>query len=507
MVTIPLVGLAANDPVPGNYVAVNFAQGPASSGQSNYSVVLLANKLSTGTAGVDGYIYGPDTIVPMQSTADAVALFGVGSEAARMVSAFLSVNQVSSLYVAPVSESSGSKATLAIAISGTATSNGTVRVFTPDGPIDTGFVSGDTAAAVGANMVINLNSDQNLPFVASGTATVTLTAKQKGLRGNWLRSSAVVLPGATGITVTPNQQTFFSGGTTADSNAAVLAFLANSGVRYYYQVSAAEDATQFGALASQINTLAAPIPGVRQRCIAGSVDSIGNVITIATGVNGARAEIAWSQNCDIPPAEIAANVAAVYSLEETALGGDYSLNFDGFGLSATTQGFWKVPAPIDGTSPSRTTIKSALNNGVTPIGAVRPGVSYLVKRITTRSLNGAVNDYRIRDSHKVTVCDVFADDLLSRANAQFGGKVIGNDPAQGQKPPGPSVVTPRLFKSMITQLLSEYGNNNLIENVPQTVAAVDVVRESSPSTRLSARIPLDVVDVLDQTATNLNQIG
>lgn len=507
--TIPLVGLAANDPVPGNYIAVNFAQGPSSGGTGEYSAVLLGNMLSTGAAQADGYIYGPDTETQLATEEDAVNLFGRGSELHLMWKAFVAVNKSTSVYAVAVTESAGSQATGTITITAGSdvTAPGTIRVTIGTTVIDTGIATGDTDDEVATAVAASINVVSNLPVTAAAsTNTVVITAKQKGLRGNFIRYSAMVSPvTGTGTTVTPTARTLFTGGNTADDNTAALATIGSS--RYYYQVSAAEDATQLGALATQVDSMANPITGLRQRVFGGAVGTLGATTTVATGINSARCEIVWLQNADYTPAELAANNAAVYALFETGLGAQSSLNYDSFGSDAATAPYWTIKAPLSGTVPSRNTIKSALLNGITPIGVLSAGRTQIVKRITSRSLNGAVADYRIRDAHKVTVCDFYADALLAKANAQFAGKVIGNDPAVGQRIPGPTVVTPRMFKSMIDSLTSEYANKDLLQNVAEIQANTQVVREVSPSTRLSARVPLQVIDVLDSTGTNVDEVS
>lgn len=502
--SISLTGLASNDPVPGNYVEVNFAQGPASSGASEYSAVLIGNRLSTGSAQDDGYIYGPDTNVTLTNEADAIQLFGSGSELHRMYKKFLAVNKSTSVYAICVTESSGSRATGSIVFTTTATASATARVWVGGEFVDASIVTGDTASVIGDAVAAAVNARTDWACTAANASgTVTLTAKQKGLRGNSLRFSARII-GAAGTTVTPTANaTAFTGGTTADSNIAALATL--SGTRYYYQVSAAEDATQFGALVTQVGTMAAPLVGLRQRAIGGSVDTLANATTVATGLNAARAELVWQQNSNWTPAELAANAAAVYSLFEAS--SVPRCNFSGFGTDAVTTAFWQLKAPVAGTVPTRNQIKSALNNGLTPVGVGKSGATYLVKRVTTRSLNGAQPDYRIRDSHKVTVADRFADDLINKQSAQLSGKLIGNDPAKGQQVPGANVVTPRVLKALIDQQTREYGNNDLLENVQDIVDNTVVIRESAPNTRLSARVPLDIIDILDQVATAVDQVG
>ncbi len=504
MVSIPLTGLAANDPVPGNYIEVNFAQGPASSGTTEYAILLMGNMLSTGSAQADGYVYGPDTTVPLTSVADAIALFGQGSELHRMYAKVLKVNTATSVYAIVVTESSGSKASRNITFATTSNANATLRVYVQNEFVDVSVVSGDTAATIATNAItaVNANGDWAVTASSGGSGILTITAKQKGLRGNFIRCSARFLSSCATTSDTTTQAAL-TGGTTADSNVAALATI--SGSRYYNIVSAAEDATQFGALITQIGTMAAPIVGLRQKGFAGSVDTLANATTLATGINAARAEVVWQQNSDWTPAELAANEAAVVALFEAPA--VPRLNFSGFGNDANTQAFWQVKAPLTGTIPTRAQLKSALNNGLTPIGVGKSGSTYLVKRVTTRSLSGSVNDYRIRDAHKVTVCDRYADDLVTKQALQLSGKQIGDDPAPGQRVPGPTVVTPRVLKALVDQQTREYGNNDLLENVSTITANTIVVRESAPNTRLSARVPLDIIDILDQTATAVDQVG
>lgn len=502
--SIPLTGLAANDPVPGVYIETIFGAGPASGGTTDFPILLIANRLSSGDAGDDGYVYGPDTAVPLTGQADANLRFGQGSEAARMYNKVLKVNPTSAVYVICPKESTGSQATGTITITGNATASSSLRVFVLDESVDSSVVAGDTPTAQAANLVIAINSKPDWPLVASASGgIVTLTARQKGPRGNFLRF-AVRYMSASGSSVSPAglSQTL-SGGTTADDNTAALATI--SGMSFYYIVSAAEDATQLGNLVAQVGLLAAPVTGIRQRAFGASVDTLSNAQTVAIGLNSARAELGWAQNCDLPPSELAASLAAVYALFEAPA--VPRCNYSGFGNDAQTSAFWLVKANRSGTVPTRNQLVSALKNGLTPIKPEKGGRTSIVKRVTTRSLNGSVQDFRIRDAHKVTVVDRYVADLGSKFVQNFSGKLIGNDPAKGQRVPGSNVVTPRVLTAAIDGQTVEYGNNDLIENVQQTIDQTIVIRETSPTTRLSCKIPLDVIDILDIVAVELDQVG
>lgn len=501
--SISLTGLASNDPVPGEYAEIAFAQGEASSGTNTYSALLIGGKLSTGSATADTVVYGPDTAVSMTSESDAISLFGAGSELHRMVRRFLAVNTTSPLYAIAVEDGYGAvQATGTVTITGTATSGGAVRVFVADEFVDVGFTTGDTPTDIAADLETAINSKTHWPCTADATlGVITLTAKQPGERGNFTRYFAQALPTTVGVSVTPVASSAFTGGSVADSNATALTTI--SPERYYYIVSAAQDSTQLSALLSQVNTQALPVTGIRQRVFGGSVDTLANAITVVNSLNGARAELIWLYQSDVPPGELAANNAAVYALEEAPT--IPLCNFDSYGDDAKTASNWKLKAPLSGAKPTRSQIFAALNAGVTPIG-IRKNSTYLVSRITTRYLNGATVDYRIRDAHKVTVCDRYVDDLIAKAASNLRNKKIANDPIKNEPVPGPGVVTPRVVKALIDRLSQDYAENDLLQNVTEIKANTLVIREVAPTTRISARVPLQPIDVLHQVAFLVDQL-
>lgn len=507
MGAIVLTGLSANDPVPGAYLEINFAQGESAGSGSPFEVLLMGNKTSAGAAVVDTEIYGPDTLVPLVTEQDAITLFGAGSELHRMFRRFTKVNKDVTVRAIAVAESAGTAASATTILSNVATGPGTIRVYVHDEFCEVAVATGDAVDTVGAAMVAAINNMTHWGVTASynaGTDTLTIAAKLKGPRGNQIRVQIVTL-GTIGTAFSAlTTDTALSSGATADSNTNALATISTA--RYYYIVSAAGDATQLGALSTQVNLQAAPTTGIRQRIIAGSVDTLANATTIATGRNSARCEIVWQEKSTWTEAELAANAAAVYSLFETKP--NPRTNWCNFGDDATTSSYWLVPAPrLKSAWPSRTSIKSALNNGLSPIQVNANGSTKLVNGITTRSLNGSVNDYRIRARHKVTVCDFFGDDMLAKTVLQFSGKRIANDPVQGQRPPGPSVVTPIIYKGAIFTLLEAYDGNDLLQNLAAIKAGVVVQRGTAPTSRMEARIPLQPCDNAEQFAIALDQVA
>ena len=523
--SIVLVGLGAQYAVPGVYIELDFAQGPVAGSGSLRKILLLGNKTSSGTATNDTVVYGPDTATPCQTEADVIGLFGTGSQLHRMFLRFAAINTVSSLYFLAVTSSAGTAASTTCTIATAATSGGNHRFWFNDQFVDTSINTGDTAIVIAGNIVTSINAQTRWPVTAanSGTAVVTVTQKIPGPEGNWCRAQALITPttATIGTTTTLTANTFLTSGATADVNTTALGTI--NPARYYYIVSGDSDATNVGRVITQVNTQALPLNGIRQRVVFGSSDTLANTITVATGVNAARAECIWGSSVDVPPSELAANMAAIFSLLE--LGSAFGVarkNFSNFPANDTDQASWQIlPGRLGyANSPTPTQVNSALQNGISPI-AIRQqsGAAYFVKRCTTRSLNGAVNDYRVRDAHKVSVSDYFVDDVGAVTALQFSGKDLLPDPVQGQPPPGPQAVTPKRWGGAIKSLVNNYGGVNQWTYPPgitplpgeapaDTINRIMVVQaETNPANRMSALIPVSPCNIADQFAALVQQVG
>lgn len=513
------VGLTSSEPLPGIFLEINFAQGPAQGSGLTRAILVLANKTAAGSATPDTVIYGPDTTIQLQTDDQMRALGGPGSEAHRMFQIMAKITGGDGgppVYWCFVTESVGAKATGTITVATTATGSGTLRIWVGDEYVDTGIATGDTPTVIATAAVANINAKTHWAVTATNIAgVITLTAKNNGLRGNWIRyQSAIVVANSSSIgTTAAVADTFMTGGTTADSNTAALATIA--GMWFYQIVSAAEDATQAGALSSQISTMALSSNGKRQRGFVGSIDTSGNAITVAVGINSPRMEMIHGEKLPYTPGELAAHNAMVYALfeaDELA----FRTNFIGFGNQADTQPFWKLkPSRVASASPTPATQRSLLTNGISPIGTNPNGTTYLVDRFTTRSLNGSTPDPRIRDAHKVTICDRFADRFSARLRASGSNKTIADDPPNNGIPIV-GTYTPRLARLDLFQTFNEFAANGKIQSGVNPDTGVDrlveqknnsvVQRESSPSSRMGVRVPLQTVDNLRQVAVIVDQV-
>lgn len=496
--------IADNNPLPGVYYQTTYAQGPSSGPVGSYSILLMGNKSSAGTAD-DGYtVNGPDTQTPLRNEADCISLYGPGSELHGMYRAALKAYPGASIYGVVVKESTGSAATGTITVTNNATANSTLRIWVEDEFVDVGIVSGDTPTLIAQAIASAVNAKLHFPVTASpSSGTVTLTAKCKGLRGNAIGILAKVLVSC-GVVVTPSVPTKLSGGTTADSVARALESIL--GQRFYYIATAVTDSTNLGLIVAQIASQALASSGITQRLIFGSNDaSLANVITLATGINHERATVAYQCEGDASGGKLAASLAGCLAAREASFT-TKSLNHNNLGDTADTSTMWTVQAPLSGRRLTQNEQISCLNNGISPVRPTRGGKTEVVKVITTKSLNGSTSDYRVRDWHIVTVGDRFGDAVMAAQRAQFGNKLVADDPAEGEQTP-PDTVTPRLMTALLSTQVKDFASRGFFKKRDEIIASIHSVHETSPKTRIAASLSIQVADLCDQVVTSSFEVG
>lgn len=503
---INLVGYAANYPNPGVAIQLNFAMGPSgASGGGPRPMLIMGNATVSGIATANTVVYGPDTSPAVQTEQDVIQYFGAGSQLHRAFLRFTAVNQKTPLYFLAVAPSAGAAATATLTFTGTATSVGNGRVWLADSFVDFTINTGDTPTVQAASAAAAINNKYQWAATAtSSVGVVTLTARNLGPEGNWLQVGCV-LTGNPGSTVTPVAPTFFTGGTTADSVTTALTTIKS--VRYYNILVCDSDATNVGAVVAQVNSLALPTTGIRQRVFCGYQGTLANAITFATGLNAPRLEVALAIGTDITPLEVAANNAAVFTLLELQTTPRH--NFSQFPTNSTDAAVWTLVATRNGAGSGLTTtqITSALNSGLTPYQVLPSGALQLVKRITSYSLNGSVQDTRTRDACKVYENDNFCDDLATLLSQQFAGKDLINNPVPGTPVPQGNVFWPRQIGESINGLVETYAQGGRFQNPVQINAGTIVQRSAFNKNRVEGLVPTQVVDVGDQFAFVVNQVG
>jgi phage tail sheath gpL-like len=127
------------------------------------------------------------------SVAQAITLYGAGSQLHMLINTVMAGCGSVPVYAFPIQDGAGAAATGTITVSGgPATAAGTIALYIAGKRVPVSVSVGDTATVVGTNITAAINAGLlysgapagSLPISASGTTTITLTARWKGLTGN-----------------------------------------------------------------------------------------------------------------------------------------------------------------------------------------------------------------------------------------------------------------------------------------------------------------------------------
>jgi phage tail sheath gpL-like len=482
--------IPASNKVPRTYLKVSLGVGPRSSGDAPREVAVFGNKLSAGTMALA-------TETDCFSEDEARALAGAGSELFWLAKVAIDTYPGVQLKLYAIAEA-GTAATGTIVLTGPATSSGTVGVAVLGEEVEVPVASADTATSIGTAVAAAINAKGDWPVTAvAATGTVTVTAKNTGPRGNLLAVRARILAG-TGVGVTPPVGGYLAGGATSDDPQLALDAVAT--VRRRYLVAPYTDAVQLAKFKTHVDTEEEPLVGHRKWAIFGSLDTLGSTTTLVTGLNFPRMQCVWQEKSDLTPGMLAAALAAERSLKESS---DTAHNYDSEVLSALRPHFSKTDIPL----PSE--LDSALNNGITPLSTSNAGEVFIVRSITAKSKDGSgLPDYRVLDSHKVTVSDEVADRFELAFADRFSGFKADNDPPEGEAPP-PGVVTPAMCEDLAFEILDGCEAEGLLASGSVEARKNEIVFELSTTSqgRFNGVVPIDVIEHAHQFACDVRQIG
>lgn len=160
-------------------VYIEFDNSLANNADPNFKILVIGQRLSSGTVaeGVPTRVTSPN---------QAEEYFGRGSMLAEQLTALFDANQWMNITAIALDEAvAGAVASGTIAITGSATSTGTLALYIAGKQVNVGVTASDDATAIGDAIAAAINADTTLPVTAANvTGTVTLTARWKGETGN-----------------------------------------------------------------------------------------------------------------------------------------------------------------------------------------------------------------------------------------------------------------------------------------------------------------------------------
>lgn len=249
-------------------------------------------------------------------------------------------------------------------------------------------------------------------------------------------------------------QPFFLGSGTDDIQAALAA---TASVTNDYIGLAQNDATNVGYVEVSCNGKAAFDVGRLEQYV--TIQGRGMAAAQAlgqTGMNDQLGTCGWAQNHPEHPSRLAARLAALFSVTD---GAQPNTNYDDVVVPGA------APHYAMSDVPNRTTLKTALNNSLTPLVTV-DGKLVITRAICSRSLNGTTPDYRTYDHADVAVairvrkeCVALGQDAKA-ANPYSGPDIPGDLPPEG-------TMSPSRWQSIVYAAMKDWEgpNFNWLEQV------------------------------------------
>lgn len=515
MSLIPITGVPSTFYVPGTFGEINFAQGPSTASAGAREILFCMPKSSAGDWTVN-------QLIQVRSEAEAVDGAGPGSPLHRAIRMFLKANKGAKVYALPYAESSGAGLDSAdgyVAISGTATASGLLKVTVCGEEMEIAVNKDDTATALGELVEAQINARTHLPCTANNSAgTVTLTAKIGGKsQGDGttgvIRFRASAKSGI-GITVSTSGAALGLGagaagvdGATAEAANLATALATIDNVRKYYVGVSVWDATALTNLVTHVSNKSEPNPGLRSVAVAAFTGALAAGQTLATARNYERLQLVWQPNSEHDCAELVGNVVGVRSKKESV---DSAWNFDGHSGAD-----WLIKRAYDAADfPDSNDLNDAITDGLSPVGS-RDSGSYLVTSVTTRSKDatGLVDDRRASETHRVSVCDEVLDThLLRHSNTYVGFKfkddeVLANGNPNPNQKRMPRVVTPSQYKPFVISILREFEGTGKLQAVDESVEGLQCVKDPNNGGRLEVGYDLNVIDLLHQTTIRISEVS
>jgi len=490
--TVP-VAVSSTVKTPGLYLVVDLLGEPANPGSGVLRGLIACPKSAAGNITPDTEVravFGPE---------DVATALGAGTPGHLAAKRLFAAHGLASVDVVAPTAAAGVVATGTQTFTGPATQNSVVRFRVCGRIVDVAWNNGESVAAFHARAVLAINAiGDDLPVTAGGASPNLLyTAKFAGLWGNDVKINASILSGGGGIAVSVNPAAL-TGGTLEPDFTTALSNVSNKEYRRIVACVSNADAisnsatSNPGRLATHIDGNETGNQAKLQIGVVGCTDTIANVQVGAIAKNNEAFEYVYGQNWEDLPCELA-GAEAGDALKFVAIRANYN--------RINNKLLLKGPRDTVADKLTANETETLLNNGVTPLDIEQlTGEKFLVRPITTHSLNGASPDYRAFDLSDTDGMYSVAADLRTALPVEFANTSITPDlPAGANRLPA-GVTERKDVQAFVESRLGLHVNLGVVEGarLDSTIEAGELIVEinSSDASQVDIFIPIAIVKPL-----------
>lgn len=468
----------------------------AKGGAMPWKNLLIGQALSANSANTG-------TLKLITSDEQADALYGAGSQIARMIRAFRKNTRNSELWALAIADgTTPAEGEIAVSFAGSATvapKSGAIRLMIGGQSVSADVVAGKTAAEVATAIAAAINENQQLPVVAeASSATVTLTAKNGGTCGQGIdirynHYQGQELPQGVQLTITA-----MTGG--GSDTSYVTANVANiiRGTWFNAIVAGSDDATNVAEIKRILDdrwTATVQQTGVLFFSLNGcSVTSGGDTTDYGTASLDALMERGGDLNSQViclpslpetptPGFEVAAAVLGCVAPK--------ALNDPAQPLSN-----WAVAGIVAPRETDREDLEGnnlLLKAGCALLTCGNDGTVYLKRMVTTYKTNPAgAKDTSYQQLEKVFTLSFLRWDWNNYLAGRYPHAKLADDGTDFG--PGQVIMTPKLGEAELLGRYEYWISKGLVQDYATFKENLVVARDPDDDTALQFLIPADLID-------------
>ena len=468
----------------------------AKGGAMPWKNLLIGQALSANSANTG-------TLKLITSDEQADALYGAGSQIARMIRAFRKNTRNSELWALAVADgTTAAEGSIAVSFAGSATAapkSGAIRLMIGGQSVAADVVAGKTAAEVATAIAAAINENQQLPVTAeASSATVTLTAKNGGTCGQGIdirynHYQGQELPQGVQLTITA-----MTGG--GSDTSYVTANVANiiRGTWFNAIVAGSDDATNVAEIKRILDdrwTATVQQTGVLFFSLNGcSVTEGSSTVDYGTASLDALMERGGDLNSQViclpslpetptPGFEVAAAVLGCVAPK--------ALNDPAQPLSN-----WAVAGIIAPRETDREDLEGnnlLLKAGCALLTCGNDGTVYLKRMVTTYKTNPAgAKDTSYQQLEKVFTLSFLRWDWNNYLAGRYPHAKLADDGTDFG--PGQVIMTPKLGEAELLGRYEYWISKGLVQDYATFKANLVVARDPDDDTALQFLIPADLID-------------
>ncbi len=489
---------------PGFYLTIDLLGGASGPSTGANRILIMSPKNSSG-----GDLTVDTEVRQVFGADDCSDGFGAGNPGHLCAKKVFEHNGFARVDILAPTASAGAAAAITQTFTGPASANSTIRFRIHGRVIDVPWLNGETATTFCARaaLAINALSADLFVTVAANVGSLDYTCKALGPWGNDILVNASIVEGGGGIAISVNPAAL-AGGTTEPNFTTALASVDTQQYRRIILCLSNADATlaSSSSNADRLKThILANNTGNAAKLQVGAVGHSGSTTNAKTGAIH-RNECAFQYVLgrsyeDLPQEIIGAEVG------DTTRFIALRPNYNRIGNKLNLYG----PRDVAASKLTQAEAEDLLLNGVTPLDQeMETDEVFVVRPITTHSLDGSNPDYRCLDMTDVDGIYTVSEDLRTRVPQEFRNASITEDQPANAEPLPAGVVEIKEVRAFVLGVLEEWADLGVVDRtrLREKVANGDFIFEiDTDLSQVNMVLPFAIIKPLAKFSTVIRKVA